>query len=567
MITSTFRKAGPPVFRKPALAALLLSATVLTGCATNRVPQFSYDDSVPPLPTPPAASAEDRPRPLHVPPAWTVARGGERAGTPIGRVENANAAARVEPRREGYYNAIQIYPWSEGALYQVYAAPGQITNIALEPGERLTGAGPIAAGDTTRWIIGDTESGSGANTRVHILVKPTREDISTNLVITTDRRVYTIELRAREALYMPSVAWAYPAPPAGQRRSIAATPILPAPAARNHPPGGFRTRSRLPMGFQGSPAFDAAGDRDQRSLLVGGGQVFKNMVAQEQRAWAVADHEDLQWLRPNRQPRADGLRDLPGLKRGALRRVMDAASVPKPAGVIGDQGIEIIHRDPRLGDVFGRDPVSFLHPEVRASLLLLAGRGRGPDEFGPGRVVPDRVDHLREPLPVPFDASMQAIVEMDHRIGVLTKDQFDLVEQSGITNRFGSSQDRDVSLVLERRADLGGVADRDRISDQQHQREVGAVGRFRFDGDRAPIVRFPRCLVIIGLLGPRGGHHDACQQRRCHPSVRDCFHRGECRVPLGSRGWIPRREPREIWRAPLLPCPEPRRRGHRREAS
>lgn len=38
-------------------------------------------------------------------------------------------------------NAIQIYPWSEGALYQVYAAVGQITTIALEPGENLTGAG------------------------------------------------------------------------------------------------------------------------------------------------------------------------------------------------------------------------------------------------------------------------------------------------------------------------------------------------------------------------------------------------------------------------------------------
>lgn len=156
-----------------------------------------------------------------------VARGGTAAGTPAGRVENANAAARVEPRREGYYNAIQIYPWSEGALYQVYAAPGQITNIALEPGESLTGAGPIAAGDTARWIIGDTESGSGTTHRVHILVKPTRPDISTNLVVTTDRRTYMIELRAREALYMPSVAWAYPAQPAGQRQTVPAAPIIP----------------------------------------------------------------------------------------------------------------------------------------------------------------------------------------------------------------------------------------------------------------------------------------------------------------------------------------------------
>ncbi|MBN9070099.1 MAG: P-type conjugative transfer protein TrbG [Rhizobiales bacterium] len=221
-------------FDKSDLGALLLSATMLAGCATNRAPQFSYDENVPPLPTVQTAAADDQPRPLHVPPAWTVARGGNAAGTPDGRVENANAAARVEPRREGYYNAIQIYPWSEGALYQVYAAPGQITNIALEPGESLTGAGPIAAGDTTRWIIGDTESGSGANRRVHILVKPTRDDISTNLVITTDRRVYTVELRARESLYMPAVAWAYPAPPPGQRQTAPAAPVIPAEAARNY---------------------------------------------------------------------------------------------------------------------------------------------------------------------------------------------------------------------------------------------------------------------------------------------------------------------------------------------
>ncbi|MFB8342834.1 P-type conjugative transfer protein TrbG [Brucella cytisi] len=234
MTCTMSRTAAFPAFRKSGLPALLLSATMLAGCATNKVPQFSYDADVPSLPLVSAAVTDDRPRPLHTPPAWTVARGGTAAGTPAGRVENANAAARVEPRREGYYNAIQIYPWSEGALYQVYAAPGQITTIALEPGESLTGAGPIAAGDTARWIIGDTESGSGATRRVHILVKPSRPDITTNLVVTTDRRTYMIELRAREALYMPSVAWAYPAQPAGQRQTVPAAPIIPAEAARNY---------------------------------------------------------------------------------------------------------------------------------------------------------------------------------------------------------------------------------------------------------------------------------------------------------------------------------------------
>lgn len=232
---TAFRNPAIPAFRKSVLPVLLLSATTLAGCATpQKPPEISYDRNVPALPAVPATVTDDRPRPIHIPPTWTPAKGGTAASTPIARVENANAAARVQPRREGYFNAIQIYPWSEGALYQVYAAPGQITDIALEPGETLTGAGPIAAGDTARWIIGDTESGVGTTRRVHILVKPSRADITTNLVVTTDRRVYMIELRSGAKPYMPSVAWTYPQPRGGRAQTIPATPVIPDVALRNY---------------------------------------------------------------------------------------------------------------------------------------------------------------------------------------------------------------------------------------------------------------------------------------------------------------------------------------------
>lgn len=231
---TTFRKPVFPAFRNAVSAAVLLCATALAGCATYKPPQISYDANVPPLPAAPRTVGDERPKPLHTPPAWTPAKGGKAAKTSAGRIENANAAARIEPRREGYYNSIQIYPWSEGALYQVYTAPGKITDIALEPGEALTGAGPIAAGDTARWIIGDTTSGSGEEPQVHILVKPTRPDIETNLVVTTDRRVYRIELRAGEGSYMPAVAWNYPRSPSSRRPVVPATPRIPAVSARNH---------------------------------------------------------------------------------------------------------------------------------------------------------------------------------------------------------------------------------------------------------------------------------------------------------------------------------------------
>ncbi|MGY4596947.1 P-type conjugative transfer protein TrbG [Bradyrhizobium sp. GM22.5] len=221
--------------RRAFLSVLLLCSSALGGCATYIPPEISYDAEVPPLPAPPAP-VDDRSRQLHVPPLWKPALGGKTGGKedaePVSRVETANSAARVEPRKKGYFNAAQIYAYSPGALYQIYAAPGQITDVALEEGEQLTGSGPIAAGDTVRWVVGDTESGSGDTRRVHILVKPTRASIETNLVVNTDRRTYLIELRSRERPYMPSVAWYYPETAGERSRSVALKPVLPEPAQR-----------------------------------------------------------------------------------------------------------------------------------------------------------------------------------------------------------------------------------------------------------------------------------------------------------------------------------------------
>ncbi|KQW60462.1 P-type conjugative transfer protein TrbG [Variovorax sp. Root411] len=123
------------------------------------------------------------------------------------RVSRANEEARIAPTREGYVNAIQVWPYAEGALYQVYTSPGRVTVIALQPGEELV---TVSAGDTVRWIVGDTASGSGADLRVNVLVKPTRVGLKTNLVITTNRRTYLLELSSTPQTWMASVSWDYP---------------------------------------------------------------------------------------------------------------------------------------------------------------------------------------------------------------------------------------------------------------------------------------------------------------------------------------------------------------------
>jgi type IV secretion system protein VirB9 len=83
-----------------------------------------------------------------------------------------------------------------------------VTDIALEPGEELKA---VAAGDTTQWKIGDTESGSGATRQAHVLVKPVSAELPmNNIVIATDRRTYHIEAHPTRETYMAAVSWRYP---------------------------------------------------------------------------------------------------------------------------------------------------------------------------------------------------------------------------------------------------------------------------------------------------------------------------------------------------------------------
>ncbi|MDP1638823.1 MAG: P-type conjugative transfer protein TrbG [Candidatus Nitrotoga sp.] len=199
---------------------LILSATLMTisGCATHGKPppDITLDEPVsahalPELPKP--IEVVEMPKLLPLP-EQLKALGSAPEDKPVSespdektRVARANAEARVAPSREGYINAIQVWPYADGALYQVYTSPGRVTVIALQQGEELV---TVSAGDTVRWIVGDTASGSGTSLRVNILVKPTRIGLKTNLVITTNRRTYLLELSSTPQAWMASASWDYP---------------------------------------------------------------------------------------------------------------------------------------------------------------------------------------------------------------------------------------------------------------------------------------------------------------------------------------------------------------------
>ncbi|WP_095088680.1 P-type conjugative transfer protein TrbG [Mesorhizobium sophorae] len=202
-----------PSFR--AVLMLSVSAAVLSACASKPVPppQISYD-AADFKPTAIEKAPENQvkivevPKPLPLPGQLQPEPGKvvEDKRAPEERVADANKAATQQPTRYGYVNAVQVYPFADGALYQLYAAPERVVDIALQSGEKLTS---VSAGDTVRWVIGDTVSGTGNNQRTHVLVKPFAPGLSTNLVITTDRRTYHLQLQSTEKTAMAAISWTY----------------------------------------------------------------------------------------------------------------------------------------------------------------------------------------------------------------------------------------------------------------------------------------------------------------------------------------------------------------------
>ena len=155
------------------LYACPLLLAMLAGCANQgkAPPTIALDEPVEAqrLPEPPKPIVVVAvPQPLALPaqlkplPDTKATRAKEPADERV-RVSRANRDARIAPTKEGYLNAIQVWPFSDGALYQVYTSPGRVTVINLQAGEELV---TVAAGDTVRWIVGDPSSGSGDELRL-----------------------------------------------------------------------------------------------------------------------------------------------------------------------------------------------------------------------------------------------------------------------------------------------------------------------------------------------------------------------------------------------------------------
>jgi type IV secretion system protein VirB9 len=123
----------------------------------------------------------------------------------LGLVKEFGEAKNAVPPITGIAGSVVI-AWSSYTP-RVVCRPMYVTDIILQPGETVTGVHP---GDPVRWSFVPGRSGAGDAEQTHVLIKPLAADISTNVIINTDRRTYQLDLMSSASDFMPSVSFSYP---------------------------------------------------------------------------------------------------------------------------------------------------------------------------------------------------------------------------------------------------------------------------------------------------------------------------------------------------------------------
>ena len=125
----------------------------------------------------------------------------ERAGVALSR-RWANRNEMPRAGEDGYVRFL-----FGATLPTVVCAPLQVCDLTLQPGEVVNN---VNLGDSVRWKITPSISGSGGTETTHLIIKPTDAGLVSSLDIETNRRTYAVKLVSTQSSWMPLVAFSYP---------------------------------------------------------------------------------------------------------------------------------------------------------------------------------------------------------------------------------------------------------------------------------------------------------------------------------------------------------------------
>jgi type IV secretion system protein VirB9 len=106
-------------------------------------------------------------------------------------------------------------PAGDGSVQYVFGStvptlictPLQVCAVRFRAGEVIN---TLNVGDSARWKITRSSFGSGSSEVEVVVVKPTESGLVTNMIVTSNERIYTILLKAAKHEWMPFITFHYP---------------------------------------------------------------------------------------------------------------------------------------------------------------------------------------------------------------------------------------------------------------------------------------------------------------------------------------------------------------------
>ena len=102
-------------------------------------------------------------------------------------------------------NTNATFLYNSNNIYKIYAKPDYITTIMLAPDESINF---IGGGDTENWLLEQSQGAEKNTNLVHI--RPIEAGLATNLVVVTNKRLYTFNIESTENMYNPLITFQYP---------------------------------------------------------------------------------------------------------------------------------------------------------------------------------------------------------------------------------------------------------------------------------------------------------------------------------------------------------------------
>jgi type IV secretion system protein VirB9 len=107
-----------------------------------------------------------------------------------------------------YQGGVMRYPYDESFIYDIHTRPYRVTDIILEPGEVVLEQ-PIMS-ENNVWEVAAGVSRNAGQDVQHFFLKPSKLNLSTDMIIITDRHVYHLNLKSFPDRHMIMVKWNYP---------------------------------------------------------------------------------------------------------------------------------------------------------------------------------------------------------------------------------------------------------------------------------------------------------------------------------------------------------------------